>query len=87
MGEIIRGICGPSKSLMSQFSYLVKIFVVSIIIISPLIISLFFLQYEYGEEIRFTKKEQQGLELVKIAQNELLVLASTIINGQKNTTF
>jgi hypothetical protein len=41
------------------------------------------LQYEYGEEIRFTKKEQQGLELVKIAQNELLVLVSTIINGQK----
>jgi len=87
MGELIRGICGPAKSLMSQFSYLVKFSVVSIIIISPLIVSLFFLQYEYGEEIRFTKKEQQGLELVKIAQNELLVLASDIINEQTNSAF
>jgi methyl-accepting chemotaxis protein len=87
MGELIRGICGPAKSLMSQFSYLVKFSVVSIIIISPLIVSLFFLQYEYGEEIRFTKKEQQGLELVKIAQNELLILASDIINEQTNSAF
>ncbi|MFT6778299.1 MAG: methyl-accepting chemotaxis protein [Paraglaciecola sp.] len=87
MGEFIRGICGPAKSLMSQFSYLVKFSVVSLIIISPLIVSLFFLQYEYGEEIRFTKKEQQGLELIKTAQNELLVLASAIIKGQTNSTF
>jgi methyl-accepting chemotaxis protein len=87
MGEFIRKICGPAKSLMSQFSYLVKFSVVSIIIISPLVISLMFLQYEYGDEIRFTKKEQQGLELVKIGQNELLVLASAIINGQKNASF
>jgi methyl-accepting chemotaxis protein len=87
MSEFIRGICGPAKSLMSQFSYLVKFSVVSIIIISPLIVSLFFLQYEYGEEIRFTKKEQQGLELVKTAQNELLVLASAIIKGQTNSAF
>jgi methyl-accepting chemotaxis protein len=47
----------------------------------------FFLQYEYGEEILFTKKEQQGLELVKIAQNELLILASDIINEQTNSAF
>jgi methyl-accepting chemotaxis protein len=87
MGEFIRKICGPAKSLMSQFSYLVKFSVVSIIIISPLVISLMFLQYEYGDEIRFTKKEQQGLELLKIGQNELLVLASAIINGQKNVSF
>jgi hypothetical protein len=42
MDELIRGICGPAKSLMSQFSYLVKFSVVSIIIINPLIVSLFF---------------------------------------------
>jgi methyl-accepting chemotaxis protein len=87
MGEFIRGICSPAKSLMSQFSYLVKFSVVSVIIISPLIVSLVFLQYEYGDEIRFTKKEQQGLELVKTAQNELLVLATDIIKGQNKSGF
>lgn len=87
MGDFIRGICSPAKSLMSQFSYLVKFSVVSVIIISPLIVSLVFLQYEYGDDIRFTKKEQQGLELVKTAQNELLGLASAIVNGKENLAF
>lgn len=87
MGEFIRGICNPAKSLMSQFNYLVKFSVVSVIIISPLIVSLVFLQYEYGDEIRFTKKEQRGLELIKVAQSELLVLASAIISGQKDAVF
>jgi methyl-accepting chemotaxis protein len=87
MGDFIRGICSPAKSLMSQFSYLVKFSLVSVIIISPLVISLTFLQYEYGEDIRFTKKEQQGLTLIKAAQNELLVLASSIVNGDLASNF
>jgi methyl-accepting chemotaxis protein len=82
MGDFIRRVCGPAKTLMSQFSYSVKFTIVSVIMISPLIVSLIFLQYEYGDEIRFTKKEQKGLELIEIAQNDLLALASEVINGQ-----
>ncbi|MCF2949875.1 methyl-accepting chemotaxis protein [Paraglaciecola aquimarina] len=41
-----------------------------------------FLQYEYGEDIRFTKKEQSGLRFIEIAQNDLLDLASEIISGK-----
>jgi methyl-accepting chemotaxis protein len=84
MSGFIGGICGPAKSLMSQFGYSIKFTLVSIIMISPLIVSLVFLQYEFGDDIRFTKKEKQGLELIKIAQNELLVIASAIMQGQSD---
>ena len=66
MGEIICGICGPAKSLMSQFSYLVKFFVVSIIIISPLIISLFFCNTNMARKYALQKKNSRDWSLLKL---------------------
>ena len=84
MGEFISGVCNPAKSLMSQFSYSLKFTIVSLIIIIPLILSLVLLQYEYGDEIRFTRKEQSGLEFIQIGQSEQLNLASAIINAKSS---
>ena len=86
MSEFLANICKLAKSLMSKFNYSVKFALVSIIIIAPLIVSLFFLQYEYGEEIRFTKKEQQGLALINMAQADLLMLANNIISPDAAST-
>lgn len=82
MGELISSVCHPAKLLMSRFSYLVKFTLVSFIIITPLVVSLFFLQYEYGEDIRFTEKEQQGLTLVKTAQMDFLMLANAVFTQE-----
>lgn len=81
MGDFIVGISGPAKNLMAQFKYSFKFTIISIIFIVPLNQSLALLQYEYGDEIRFTKKELQGLEVVKQAEKELQSLSSAIIAG------
>lgn len=82
MGDFIVGISGPAKQLMGQFKYSFKFTIVSLIFIVPLILSLALLQYEYGDEIRFTKKELQGLEIIVQAENELQLLAAAAISGE-----
>lgn len=83
----VNRVCGPARFLMAHLRYSVKFILVSFIIITPLIVSLLFLNFEYREDIQFTKKEQQGLELISNAQNELLVLATSIMQGQEKTDF
>lgn len=81
MGDFIVGISGPAKQLMAQFRYSVKFTIISLIFIVPLILSLALLQYEYGDEIRFTKKELQGLKIIVQAENELQLLSTSAISG------
>jgi methyl-accepting chemotaxis protein len=81
MRDFIAGICGPAKGLMAQFKYSIKFTVVSLIFLVPLILSLALLQYEYGDDIRFTRKELHGLEVIKQADQEMLLLANAKIRG------
>ncbi|MDC0603583.1 methyl-accepting chemotaxis protein, partial [Aliiglaciecola sp.] len=82
MGNWLVSLCAPAKQLMAQFSYSIKFIVVSLIFIVPLILSLALLQYEYGEEIRFTEKEIEGLQIVNKTSVENKSLAEALINGQ-----
>lgn len=84
MGDFIAGLCGPAKGLMAQFKYSVKFTLVSLIFLVPLILSLALLQYEYGDDIRFTRKELHGLEVIKQADKELLLLANAKIRGESS---
>lgn len=84
MGEFISKMSGPAKSLMSQFKYSIKFTIVSLIFLVPLILSLALLQYEYGDEIRFTREELAGLALVDELQKEQLKLAEAIIKNTNN---
>lgn len=82
MIQFLAKVCHPATLLMSKFSYFIKFGLVSVVIITPLIVSLLFLQGEYGNEIRFIKKEQKGLALLSITQQDLskLVIAKTLNN-------
>lgn len=84
MGEMLVSLCAPAKRLMAQFNYSVKFILISIIFIVPLVLSLALLQFEYSEEIRFTEKELEGLELVNQISVEQRKLAEALINGSSN---
>lgn len=86
MGDFIAGLCGPAKGLMAQFKYSVKFSLISLIFLVPLILSLALLQYEYGDDIRFTRKELHGLEVIKQVDQEMLLLASAKIRDQTSFT-
>ena len=83
MGSFISSISHPAKSLMAQFRYSVKFTIISVIFIVPLIISLAFLQYEFGDEIRFTRKELQGVELLTSVVQEQKALADGAISDSR----
>ncbi|MFT6898406.1 MAG: methyl-accepting chemotaxis protein [Paraglaciecola sp.] len=84
MGSIITRLSLPAKNLMSQFSYSVKFTIVSLIFIVPLILSLGLLQYEYGDDIRFTNQELRGLDIIAGLQTEQSSVASSIIDQHTN---
>lgn len=81
MFELIKSLSGPAVGLMAQFRYSVKFTIVSLIFILPLVFSLFLLQYEYGDTIRFTKKELDGLKLIQATQSEQLEVANSLIRS------
>ena len=82
MGSFISGISSPAKMLMAQFRYSIKFTIISVIFIVPLIISLAFLQYEFGDEIRFTRKELQGIESLRLVGQEQKALAEAVISDR-----
>ena len=64
MESFLGGFSAPAKNLMAQFRYSVKFTIISLIFLIPLVLSLVLLQWEYGDEIRFTQKEAMGLETI-----------------------
>lgn len=82
MFELIKSLSGPAVGLMAQFRYSVKFSIVSVIFILPLLFSLFLLQYEYGDTIRFTNKELDGLKLIQTTQSEQLDIANKLIRSR-----
>jgi len=88
MFELIKSLSGPAVGLMAQFRYSVKFSIISLIFILPLLFSLFLLQYEYGDTIRFTEKELDGLSLIQATQSEQLEVANSLIrSGINNVNF
>lgn len=86
MGVIIQKLSRPAKSLMAQFRYSIKFTIISVTFLLPLILSLALLQYEYGDEIRFTSKELQGMALVKLLSDEREQLANNSLSSKKRFT-
>lgn len=84
MGDFIVGLCGPAKGLMAQFKYSVKFTLISFIFLVPLLLSLALLLYEYGDDIRFTRTELQGLHVIKQTKQEMLSLTSAMIRQQSS---
>lgn len=84
MGDFTTRLCRPAKGLMAQFKYSVKFTLICLIFLVPLIFSLGLLQYEYGDDIRFTRKELHGLEVIKQVEQEMLALANAMIRGQNS---
>lgn len=82
MIELFRALTSPAKKLMAELKYSVKFILISLIFIIPLVLSLVLLQYEYGEDIRFTNKELEGLELINIVGNEQVNLSTAIISNR-----
>ncbi|MGJ8679178.1 methyl-accepting chemotaxis protein [Paraglaciecola sp.] len=81
MSQLISKICNPAKLLMAQFDYSTKFILLCVIMISPLVVSLAFLNYEYGDEIRFTEKEKIGLNIINSSQRDLFVIADRVMTG------
>lgn len=81
MSELFVALTSPAKGLMAKFRYSVKFTLISMIFIIPLVLSLILLQYEYGEDIRFTKKELAGLELINMIGKEQAELSTAIASG------
>ena len=80
MGNRLVGFASPAKGLMSRFRYSIKFSIISLIFIIPLVLSLVLLQYEYREDIRFTNKELEGLDLIMAAGKDRQSLANAIIS-------
>lgn len=85
MDSFLGGFSAPAKNLMAQFKYSVKFTIISLIFLIPLVLSLVLLQWEYGDEIRFTQKEAMGLETILKTKQEQISLASAVVRG--DTTF
>lgn len=84
MGAFLTGISGPAKTMMAQFRYSLKFTLVSLIFLVPLVLSLVLLQYEYREDIRFTREELRGLKLIEASKSEQMQLANAIIRGESS---
>ncbi len=82
MGELLRRLCCPATAFMSNIRYSFKFSLISIIILSPLVVSLVFINYEYGSDIRFTNKELKGITLIDAAYEDSVNLSRAIIEGR-----